>query len=1037
MSINAKYDKWAELEKECEAEEAAEQAAKKRERDAHKAKMAEAGHVKPQDMEQAYSQAFDKNKADMKITQEEEHKFKTAFKDPKFRTLMDDYMEEISDPKHRAEQNAYIKQLEADGKTPEGKEFMEPEAGFAVKTRKDDKDKTKIFCNIVHCDRVEKATVNNTDKGAQWSLPYTLGPLRQEKDKGGALVPAIDCCYATETLARANRDPRFKKMIVNTALDAVEAAFKSVQHQDVKLDRNYHVVKGLAYKNGKPVTMMLNKDSTNSKFPNASKAAQDAKAQKAAAERAAQEEEVDPMAATADELNDDVDDLQSRLNSIETEAAKSHGESEPEKKPKTVAELHSLLTGLDPEAQANQEKELTKPKKKTKPMKGGFIAKQMKREESKKKKRADKRKKRDGPEKPAYKIVERGSFDMAKFLQNDLLHYVSSKQRPKEIVAHITLPLLKSAATVELDVSERKLIVGDEKNYYHLDVFLPHPVIEDGGSAKFDKVKRILSVTMPVQPLSEEAMEQIKEEASRMHQAQMAVKEMEGAENPNEDAEGGDGESENDPTVSHTKDGVVGIPWTKQEKAERKKKMEADALAGAAKDTAELDAVKDHGTWMEREKQPTLMRATTKQERDKKQTQERWVPHEDETAVDEVQVAIKKAKQELKKHKKRQAALKEKALEDQESRIQQEKAMKMQAMKKAALQVKKIGRRPLYDDAPAPAYIFKQNANTVTLIIKVSNVSEDTLLFETPDDRSVSLVFSSFAPAADGDCEEVEHMHKLKFHTFAAMDVASCTYKLATRNMVVVLAKKEKGEKWESLEGDPNAKPLLPAIEPRVMFKQNDTAATLLLQVSGVVEDSVVVSFETDKVEVRFIGDIDARDLEPVGDNDDAVVDLEEYGDDAKRPYKLVFTPCGSVIPEQCTFKVASRNMVVKLGKQDEGKEWGAMKAAKLFIVAVAYEGSKEGYVFKMGPNGLGYYKDTYKEAAKAAEVAKAVEQIKADNENENGENAGATNNSSTEQKKQGTIGFDNGGSKSQKESQGSIDSGSVTLVNQIMYELD
>ena len=32
---------------------------------------------------------------------QEEQKFKKAFKDPKFRELMNDYMEEISDPKHR------------------------------------------------------------------------------------------------------------------------------------------------------------------------------------------------------------------------------------------------------------------------------------------------------------------------------------------------------------------------------------------------------------------------------------------------------------------------------------------------------------------------------------------------------------------------------------------------------------------------------------------------------------------------------------------------------------------------------------------------------------------------------------------------------------------------------------------------------------------------------------------------------------------------------------------------------------------------
>jgi len=1030
--MNDKYDKWADLEKECEAEEAAELAAKKRERDARKAKMAEAGHVKPQDMEQAYSQAFDKNKADMKITGEEEQKFKTAFKDPKFRTLMDDYMEEISDPKHRDEQNAYIKQLEADGKTPDGKEFMEPEAAFAVKTRKDDKEKSKLFCNIVQCDRVEKATVKKSDKGAQWSLPYTLGPLRQEKDKGGALVPAIDCCYATETLARANRDPRFKKMIVNTALDAVEAAFMSVQKQKVKLDRNYHVVKGVAYKNGKPVTMMLNKQSMKDKYPNASADNAAAKAKKQADDLANNAEEVNPMAATADELNDDSSDLQSRLNSIETEACADsgcdhdHAKENDADTPKTIAGLHSLLTGLDPEAQGEQEK-AKKPKKKAKPMKGGFIAKQIKKEEKKAAKKNAKKKKRTGPEVPQYKIVERGSFDMAKFLQNDLLHYVSSKQRPKEIVAHITLPLLKSAATVELDVSERKLIVGDEKNYYHLDVALPHPVIEDAGSAKFDKVKRVLSVTMPVQPLSKEDQALIKEEASKMHQAQMAVQEME-SEGGNAITSGEGGEENpketTDHTISHDKEGVVGIPWTKAEKAERKKKQTEDQLAAAATDTKEIDPEKEHSTWMKRGADSVLMRATTKQERDKTQNQARWVPHEDETAVDEVAVAIKKAKEELKKHKARQKAKKAKAKEEEASRAETEKNMKRQAMKKAALQVKKMQRKPLYDDAEAPTYVFKQNANTVTLIIKVSGVNDDTVLFETPDERSVSLVFSAFAPAADGDCEETETMYKLKFHTFAPMDLHSCTYKLASRNMVVVLAKKEKGEKWDTLEGEVGSRMLAP-VEPHLMFKQNATAATLLLQVAGVDEDSVQVSFEAERVEVRFIGDIDSRDLE-VGDNDDK--EPEDLGD-GKRPYKLFFKPCAAIVPDQCSYKVASRNMVVKLAKKVEGNDWPQMKAAALFIASASFVGPKEGMAFKMGPNGVGYYKDTYR---KTAAVQKAAAEIAADNQNENSENAGATNNSPGQK---GTIGFDNGGNK--KEDQGSIDAGSVNLVNQIMYELD
>ena len=42
------------------------------------------------------------------------NKFRSAFEDPKFREMLADYMDEISDPKHRAETEQYITQLEAD-----------------------------------------------------------------------------------------------------------------------------------------------------------------------------------------------------------------------------------------------------------------------------------------------------------------------------------------------------------------------------------------------------------------------------------------------------------------------------------------------------------------------------------------------------------------------------------------------------------------------------------------------------------------------------------------------------------------------------------------------------------------------------------------------------------------------------------------------------------------------------------------------------------------------------------------------------------
>ena len=46
-------------------------------------------------------------------------KFRKAFQDPEFCKMMSEYVDEISDPKHRAEQDAYIRQMEAEGDVPE------------------------------------------------------------------------------------------------------------------------------------------------------------------------------------------------------------------------------------------------------------------------------------------------------------------------------------------------------------------------------------------------------------------------------------------------------------------------------------------------------------------------------------------------------------------------------------------------------------------------------------------------------------------------------------------------------------------------------------------------------------------------------------------------------------------------------------------------------------------------------------------------------------------------------------------------------
>lgn len=64
------------------------------------------------------------NNEKLQFTDEESAKFRKAFEEPEFRKLFAEYMDELQDPKHREENEAYISQLETEKKVPEGKELI-------------------------------------------------------------------------------------------------------------------------------------------------------------------------------------------------------------------------------------------------------------------------------------------------------------------------------------------------------------------------------------------------------------------------------------------------------------------------------------------------------------------------------------------------------------------------------------------------------------------------------------------------------------------------------------------------------------------------------------------------------------------------------------------------------------------------------------------------------------------------------------------------------------------------------------------------
>lgn len=99
---------------------------------------------------------------------------------------------------------------------------------------------------------------------------------------------------------------------------------------------------------------------------------------------------------------------------------------------------------------------------------------------------------------PKYKLVHRRGVDMHEMTQErDAKLNVTL---PQELIATVDLPLLSSSKHVKLDVRERTMdLVSDLPGAkYKLNLRLPHSVLEDQGTAKFDSSTRQLVVRMPV-----------------------------------------------------------------------------------------------------------------------------------------------------------------------------------------------------------------------------------------------------------------------------------------------------------------------------------------------------------------------------------------------------------------------------------------------------------------------------------------------------------------------------------------------------------
>eukprot|EP00743_Colponemidia_sp_Colp-15_P001308 GILK01001432.1.p1 GENE.GILK01001432.1~~GILK01001432.1.p1 ORF type:complete len:395 (-),score=84.64 GILK01001432.1:167-1294(-) len=356
------------------------------------------------------------------MTDDEAKKISSAMENPEFRRLLKEYVDEISDPKNKKEYDDYIRQMEQQGELPAGSKLLRPEPGFCVKTKRvptkgrspsgDTAD--KLFVNICSSPMLDepsssRAAPGSGDKsGLNWSLPYSMGRPRPDRDNKGQSCTTVDIVYHPSALRMAETNTRFKAMLVDTALDSIQKFMDSQQSGD-NVSRDYKILRRIKCKGDSPAVMTMQSNSNGSGG--------------AAPVTQSSGPLVEPLGNSTTPVDSNVPSATDTVEAVKVESAKPISE-------------------------------------------------------------------------PVYRIVHRGEVDLSDFM---MTREPTRKSRPKELVVYVDMPQVKGIAEVNLDLSNQQFVL-DVAGKYYLDIALPYPVNEEAGSAKWDKNKKQLTVTVPVVP---------------------------------------------------------------------------------------------------------------------------------------------------------------------------------------------------------------------------------------------------------------------------------------------------------------------------------------------------------------------------------------------------------------------------------------------------------------------------------------------------------------------------------------------------------
>lgn len=234
------------------------------------------------------------------MTYKELNTFTKAMKDDEFKKLMSNYVDEISDPKHRPELDQYLDELVERGELPPGAALIQPLAGFCIKTSAkrltNDKQKKffeqKCFINVCWHETLEKPrqqteTRPDGTKGQAWSLPYRVSKGKPDQDAKGELCMTYDAVFHPDVANFCQFNTEFKKFCADTAIDGVN---KVIAENREKMSTDYKILKHIQCKGERPNKMMVKtaKTQENELLANMDLSKQETKLQKEINEKQAQ-----------------------------------------------------------------------------------------------------------------------------------------------------------------------------------------------------------------------------------------------------------------------------------------------------------------------------------------------------------------------------------------------------------------------------------------------------------------------------------------------------------------------------------------------------------------------------------------------------------------------------------------------------------------------------------------------------------------------------------------------------------------------------